>query len=86
MDEPVAGMDRLYELYQQHFGQLRAEVIKVNRSLGSTQPEKTWMALLSRREFEALVASPTEEPEVVQRWMRRLIRGHEREFPELRVA
>ena len=86
MDESVAAMDRLYELYQQHFEQLRADVIQANRSLGSMQPEKTWMERLSRREFETLVTSPTEEPDVLQRWMRRLVRGHEREFPELRVA
>lgn len=86
MDGVVAGMDRLYELYQQHFARLRVDVIDINRSFGSTQPEKTWMELLSRVEFEALITAPTAEPEVIRRWVRRLIHGHEHEFPELRVA
>ncbi len=86
MDGLIAGMDRLYELYKEHFGQLRADVIEVNRSLGSTWPEKTWMELLSRTEFERLITAPTDDPGVIQRWVRRLIRGHEHEFPELRVA
>ena len=86
MESTLADMDRLYKLYQQNFQQLRSDVIKVNRSLGSTQPEKTWMELLTRSEFGALVTRPTDEPEVVRRWIQRLIRGHEHEFPELRVA
>ena len=86
MDELIGRMDRLYELYKEHFGQLRADVIEANRSLGSRRPEKTWMQLLSQTEFESLVTAPTEEPEVIQRWLRRLIRGHEHEFPDLRVA
>ena len=44
------------------------------------------MELLSRPEFETLITGPTDEPEVVRLWVRRLIRGHEHEFPELRVA
>jgi hypothetical protein len=86
MDGAVLDMDRLYELYQQHFAQLRADIIETNRSLGSTQPEKTWMELLSRAEFETLITAPADEPEVVQRWVRRLVHGHEHEFPGLRVA
>ena len=86
MDGVVTDLDRLYELYQQHFAQLRADVIETNRSLGSTQPEKTWMELLSRAEFAALITAPTDEPDVVRRWVRRLIHGHEHEFPGLRVA
>ncbi|NLF67842.1 MAG: hypothetical protein GX575_02180 [Candidatus Anammoximicrobium sp.] len=86
MDGLMAGMDRLYELYQGHFRELRADVIAVNRSLGSTWPEKTWMELLSRTDFERLITAPTDDPKVIQRWVRRLIRGHEHEFPELQVA
>jgi len=86
MDWSEIDMDRLYELYRQHFYQLRRDVIRVNRSLGSTQPEKTWMELLSREEFETLITAPTDEPEVAQRWMRRITRGHEHEFPQLRAA
>lgn len=86
MEGVVESMDRLYELYQQHFSQLRVDVAAVNRSLGSTRPEKTWMELLSRSEFAALITAPTDDSEVVRRWVRRLIQGHEHEFPELRVA
>ena len=86
MEGKVESMDRLYELYKQHFSQMRVDVIAVNRSLGSTQPEKTWMELLSRSEFEALITAPTNDSEVARRWVRRLIHGHEHEFPELRVA
>jgi hypothetical protein len=86
MDWSDFDMDALYELYQQHFHQLRADVIQVNRSLGSTRPEKTWMELLSRAEFETLITAPTDEPEVTQRWVRCIIRGHEHEFPALQVA
>ena len=86
MEAAVSGMDRLYECYQKHFWQLRADVIEVNRSLGSRQPEKTWMEPLSRSDFESRITAPTDEPEVVQRWVRCLVRGHESDFPELRVA
>ena len=86
MDWSDFNMELLYELYHQHFHQLRADVIQVNRSLGSTQPEKTWMELLSRKNFESLVTAPADDPEVVRRWVRCIIRGHEHEFPELRVA
>jgi hypothetical protein len=44
------------------------------------------MELLSRTGFEALITGRTDEPEVSRRWVRRLIRGHELEVPELRVA
>ena len=86
MDALIPEMDRLYELYRKHFADLRADVIDVNRSLGLTQPEKTWIELLSRTEFERLITAATDEPGVIQRWVQRLIRGHEHEFPELRVA
>ena len=79
-------MNRLYELYTQHFERLRADVTNVNRSLGSNDPEKTWMELLNRQEFESLMTAPTDEPEVARRWFRCIIRGHEQEFPESRVA
>ena len=87
MDWSPREMDRLYELYQQHFGQLRADVIAVNRSLGSRQPEKTWTEpLLNRAEFESLILGPSDEPEKIRRFLERLIRGHEQEFADLRVA
>lgn len=86
MDWSDFNMDRLYELYRQHFNQLRADVIQVNSSLGSTQPEKTWMEELDNAEFKTLITAPTDEPGVVRRWLRCIIRGHEHEFPELCVA
>jgi len=86
MDWSEFDMGRLYELYRHYFNQLRADVIRVNRSLGSMQPEKTWMEQLNHTEFETLITAPTDEPEVVRRWVQCVIRGHEREFPDLRVA
>lgn len=86
MDWSQFDMDRLYELYEQDFHRLRADVVGVNRSLGSMQPEKTWMELLSRTEFERLLTAPTNEPDVTQRWLRCIVRGHEHEFPGLRAA
>ncbi|MEM9367473.1 MAG: hypothetical protein AAGD07_15890, partial [Planctomycetota bacterium] len=76
---------RLYELYEQHFWDLRATVMAANRSHGSSQPENTWMELISRDEFEHLIKYPA-DPEVAERWVRRIIRGHELEFPGIRVA
>jgi len=85
MDWSPREMDRLYELYKQHFHELRLAVIAVNRDLGSTQPEKTWMELLGRDEFERLLTDPA-DPEVAERWVRRITRGHEGEFPNRQVA
>jgi hypothetical protein len=85
MDWSPSEMDRLYELYQQHFHDLRSAVTSANRLHGSSQPEETWMELISREDFERLLNNP-DEPEVANRWVRRLIRGHEREFPNLQVA
>jgi hypothetical protein len=86
MDWSEWNMDRLYELYRQHFNQLRKDVVQVNSSLGSTRPAKTWMEELTDTEFKTLVTAPTHEPGVVRRWLKCIIRGHEHEFPELRVA
>ena len=85
MDCSPHEMDRLYELYQQHFHDLRSVVTSANHLHGSPQPEKTWMELISREEFERLLNN-ADEPEVAKRWVRRIIRGHEREFPNLQVA
>lgn len=86
MDGTTIDMDRLYELYKIHFAQLRTDVTEVNRSFGSMNPEKTWMQMLERFEFDALFSAPLEEPDVLERLIRRIVRGHEQEFPELRVA
>jgi hypothetical protein len=86
MDWTHVDMDRLYELYEQHFDEVRSAVISANRSHGSSQPEKTWMELLDRNEFEKLLKNPTDEPKIVNRWVKRIIRDFENEFPNLRVA
>lgn len=85
MDWPPSGMDRLYELYQQDFHQLRAAVIDANRSHGSQNPEKTWMELLTRDQFGQLLTDP-KDPAVAERWIKELVGGHEDEFPGLLVA
>jgi len=86
MESVVGRIERLYELYRQHYLRLRSDVIAANQSLGSANPEKTWMTMLSRTEFEAILTAPADDSDMLKRWVRRLIRGHEHEFPELRVA
>ncbi len=83
MEWTVEIVDRLHELHGQHIDRLRADVSTANRLLGSSMPERTGLKHLTRAEFEALLRQPTDEPEVTQRWIRRIIRGHEHEFPEL---
>ena len=85
MDWSPGGMNRLFELYQQQFRGLRTLVIAANRSHGSSRPEKTWMEPLGREEFEKLFKSPS-EPDIANRWVRRIIQGHEHEFPNAQVA
>jgi hypothetical protein len=58
-------------------------VVETNRSLGSSNPDKTGLPDLSREEFEALLKNPSRDAEARQLWIRRIIRGHEHEFPEL---
>jgi len=86
MDWSSTDLDRLYELYKNHFHQLRASVISANKTLGSGNPEKTRMQLMTKMEFERILTSKTDEPEVAVRWVKRIISGHEHEFPNLRVA
>jgi hypothetical protein len=83
MEWTAERVSRLYELYERHIDRLRTDVVKANRSLGSTEPEKTNLEILNRAEFEALLRRPTDDPEVTRLWVRRIIRGHEQEFPEL---
>ena len=85
MDWSPRETDRLYELYKQHFHDLRSIVVTANRLHGSSHPEKTWMELIGRDAFEHLLNNP-DEPEITKRWVRRIIRGYEREFPNLQVA
>jgi hypothetical protein len=44
------------------------------------------MEELGDAEFKTFVTAPTDDPEVVRRWLKCIVRGHEQEFPELRVA
>ena len=64
----------------------KADVAAVNRSLGSAKPDETSLEPLSRSDFEVFLKQPTDDPEAVRLWVRRIIRGHEREFPGLTVA
>jgi len=82
MEWTAESMDRLYGLYERHFDRLHADVTAVNRSLGSDTPAKTNLRHLTRTEFEALLIRPTEDPEPTLLWVKRIIRGHEHEFPE----
>ncbi len=83
MEWTVGTVDRLHELHAQHVDRLHADVTAVNRVLGSPTPEKTGLKQLTRAEFEARLRQPTDDPEVVRLWKRRIIRGHESEFSEL---
>ena len=85
MDWPVENMDRLYELYQQYFNRLREDVVKSNRMLGAARPSMR-LEQLSRAGFESLLENWRQDPESAQLWIRRIVRGHEQEFPQLEVA
>jgi hypothetical protein len=74
---------RLFELHKQQFEQLRKDVISTNQSLGSQRPEKTWLIPLTRKQFHALLVDPAADSEAMGLWIRRIVRGREREFPEL---
>ncbi len=86
MDVGQLDRDRLYDLYTLYHARLRADVVRVNRSLGSATPEKTAFEMPYRPTFDSLVDTSSNEPEVVHRFILRIVRGHEQEFPELRVA
>ncbi|MEZ5940855.1 MAG: hypothetical protein R3C18_05660 [Planctomycetaceae bacterium] len=85
MDWSAADLDRLYKLYRMRFDETRHAVVLANRTHGSSEPEKTRMQPLEKSEFVDLVNSP-KAPDVARRWILRIIRGHEKEFPGLRVA
>jgi len=79
-------LDRLYQLYRRHVDRLRVDVVQANRSLGSSHPQRTQLEHLSRSEFETLLQQPADDLNVAQLWVRRIIKGHEHEFPELDFA
>lgn len=83
MEWTAATLDRLHELHGQYLDRLLADISAVNRLLGSRNPGKTGLKYLTRDEFEALLTQPVDDPEVTRLWIRRIIRGHECEFPQL---
>jgi hypothetical protein len=86
MEWTVETIDRLHELHVQYVDRLRADLSAANRVLGSSTPERTGLRYLTRAEFDALLRQPTDDAEVTRLWIRRIIRGHEGEFPELKGA
>ncbi len=86
MERRPEEIDRLYDLYVQYANTVRADIIQANRTLGSPHPEETKLEVISRAEFERLLTQPNDDPGVIRRWVRRIIRGHEKEFPELDAA
>jgi len=83
MEWTVEDIDRLYALYERYFERLRTDIIATNRSLGSSNPEKTGLEHLTRRQFESLLVDNQDDSEASQIWLRRITVGHETEFPEL---
>jgi hypothetical protein len=77
---------RLYELYERHDDSLRRDVAAANRSLGSPNPERTKLEQLTPAQFEAILTDPACDREAVSLWLRRIVRGHEHEFPALQAA
>ena len=79
--------DTLHGLYISHVARLKSDVIEVNRSLGSSHPEKTGIEPLSREDFSQRVKSGIAEgSEAVQLWIKRILHGHEQEHPDLVTA
>jgi hypothetical protein len=79
-------VDRLHELYVGYVGGLQTDVAKTNRALGSANPDRTKLELLSRDEFERHINPPHRDVQATHSWLRRIARGHEREFPGLESA
>lgn len=86
MEWTAKSVTRLYELYLEHIDRLRNDVIDTNRSLGSPHPEKTKLEPMPRSEFERFLHRLENDPESGRLWLRRIIRDHEQEFPELESA
>ena len=85
MEWTAKDVDRLYGLYERHIDRLRTDVTRANRSLGSSHPERRHLNPMSRSEFEAMLRRQANDPEAARLWVRRIIRGHEHESPELDV-
>ncbi len=86
MEWTAETIDRLYKLHRRYVDSLRRDVIQVNRSLGSTNPTKTALGYLTRAQFESLLKAPSDDPESVRLWIRRIVRGNEDKFPEFHAA
>jgi hypothetical protein len=80
------SIGRMFELYEVHIDRLKRDVAASNKALGSPHPDKTNLNYLTRTEFEVLLKEPAKDPEAIHLWVRRIIRGHEHEFPELQAA
>jgi hypothetical protein len=74
------SMERLYELYEQHFEHLHQIAEVTNLSLGSPNPNSTRLERLTRSQFEAVCNGATSDRKVIELWIRRIIRDHENEF------
>lgn len=81
MDFTTAEWGLLYTMYEAHTEQLRQDVVRVNRELGSPNPEATKFdkEMLSKSDFEASLKTPA-DMEVAQQWICRIIRDRENEF------
>ena len=79
-------LDRLFELYERYVEDLQADLVAANRSLGSTDPKKTWLAPFTRKQFEAFLSDEPADQEIRRLWILRIVRGHENEFPELQAT
>jgi len=77
---------RLYRLHARMTDSLRDDVAAVNRSLGSLNPAEDKLPRLTLAEFTAMLRRSDDHPEIVEMWVRRIVRGNEDEFPELRAA
>jgi hypothetical protein len=82
MEWTAESMDRLYGLYERYIDRLLSDIMAVNRSLGSRTPSKTNLRQLTRVEFEELLKRPPADALPTILWVKRIIRGHERDFPE----
>ena len=79
-----AHFDRFYELYLQYIARLKADVIDSNRSMGSKTPEKTKIGPETKEKVDRQLRNvSTDDPEVAILWVRRVVRGFEKEFPPL---
>jgi hypothetical protein len=80
------SMDRLYGLYERYIEDVKRDIRTANVELGSANPERVSLQALSRDEFEIALSDPARDREATSLWLRRIVRGHEQEFPFLQAA